>query len=162
MKSIGDWRRIGATLSGVVAIMSFVVLFAPDEFVSKTGLLAVRNENLAWVGLAFIVSISIFVASMIEAIWKWGKKKVEDRIVEKNLANTLNDLTFDQKELLRELMNGERSTIYRQIHDGTASYLSVMNVIVRTSTLSTHSGSFPFGLQPWARRALKKNPDLLS
>ena len=161
LKSVGDWRKVGATFSGVVSIMTAIVLFAPDTFVVRTGLLEIRSENLAWIGLAFLISISIFLATLIEALWKWIREKVKNRALERNLAHTLSDLTVDQKELLRELMTGAQSTVYRPISNGTASYLASLNVILRTSNLSNHGGSFPYGLQPWAKRALKKNPSLL-
>lgn len=156
--SLPDWRRVGATLSGVVTILCAIILLLPDESLIEIGLLEAKEANLSWIGLILLVAVSIFLASLIESFWGWVRKKLGER----ELKLKLHNLPEDQKALLRELTKGDLGTVYRPLQHSAASYLHSIGVLIRTSNASIPgSNSFPYGLQPWARKILSNNRNLI-
>ena len=86
------WRKIGASLSAVTALMAGFILFLPDFMIQKAGLLRIRNENLAYIGVAFSVGLSFFLASTIEAMWNFLVEICSDRKLLQNRLEILKNL----------------------------------------------------------------------
>ena len=139
-----------------------LVLFLPDAVIAKTGLLTIRNENLAWVGLGFFASTALFLASALEALARLASGSLSDIFARRRMTKSLSNLARDEKEFLRIYIDEDQSSLSVPLSHGVASRLAGMRVLVRTSQLSNYSGDFPYALQPWAREVLLKNPQFLS
>jgi len=81
--------------------------------------------------------------------------------IEQSVRGTLSELTEDEKSFLRHYIVDGQNTKYAQISDGVAKGLQAKNVVFRASNVSVPGGSFPFNLQPVARRILTKRRQLL-
>jgi len=157
-----EWRKIGSSLAGVVCVLTALLLFTPDVFVARTGLLDLRNDYRPWLGLAFLVSLSLFAAGLLEATIGAVRGFFQERRIQRNLLAVLRDLTPDEKEFLFDYIAEGRTTISAAINDGVANALQAKKIIYRASTVGHPGGlNFPFNLQPWARKALTADPSLI-
>ncbi len=160
--ALAEWRKIGSSLAGVVCVLTALLLFTPDDFVARTGLVDLRDNYKPWLGLAFFASLSIFLASLLEAAIGLMQNVVQDKRLHRNLRTVLRDLTADEKAFLKDYIADGKTTVSAAISDGVAGSLQAKKIIYRASSVG-HPGSmnFPYNLQPWARKALTADPSLI-
>jgi hypothetical protein len=159
--ALTEWRKIGAGLSLVVGIMTGLIIFLPDDVITRAGVTVVKQQILPYLGLLFFASVAVFSAISLEAAFGTLRSWIEGLLAGRRWRQSLNDLTTDEKEFLNQYIAGQQASVSAPIYHGVASALCIKKIIVRTSNLSNHHESFPYALQPWARRALTKNPGLL-
>jgi hypothetical protein len=123
----------------------------------------VKDQLLPYVGLLFFASVAILLASIVEFFVRWAKTEATDLLNHRRWSKVLLDLTSEEKDLLRQFTVEGKTAVSAPISDPVVSTLTVKKVLVRTSNLG-HPGSmsFPFTLQPWARKVLTRNAKLLS
>jgi hypothetical protein len=160
--ALSEWRKIGAGLSLVLAIMTGLIIFLPDQIINRAGITIVKAQILPYIGVLFFASIAVFSALSLESIFGASKSWFKMFLADRRWRASLNDLTPDEKEFLRQYIDGQQASVSAPLYHGVASALSAKKIIIRTSSLSNHAESFPYALQPWARRALVRNPNLLA
>ena len=162
LKSLSEWRKVGKSLSLIIALMTGMVLFLPDEIVRQTGLGVVKDQVSPYIGLAFFASVAIFFASVVESFVSLLRSGFTTWFNERRWVATLRFLTGEEKEFLKKYIEEDKAAVFADIQSGVASTLACKKILVRTSNVgSPGSMSFPFALQPWARKALSKNRELL-
>ena len=163
LKQLGDWRKIGGSLALVVAIMTGLLIFLPDRTIRTAGLGEVKDQILPYLGILFFASVAILLAGLIEFVVTLAKTEVSDLINHWRWSKVLSDLTGDEKKVLREFIDDGKTAISAPLSDPVISTLAVKKILVRTSNMG-HPGSmsFPFTLQPWARKALNRKGYLLA
>ena len=151
-----------------VAIASGLILFGTDGFVSNLGLAEFRDQNKGYIGVSFVLSVSIVFAQaianggkmLLKFVERWRKKKVRAATLEQR-QNTLHKLTADEKAYLKPYVFGDENTQYFLIEDGIAGGLKAKDIIYMSSQVGSMLEGWAYNIQPWAKQYLEENPHLL-
>lgn len=89
-------------------------------------------------------------------------KELDPKEIEENHKYLLENLSKDEKELLREYIDNDTKTRDFSIRNGIARGLQSCKILYISSNISRGPKFiFPFNIQPWAWEMLKKNPKYL-
>lgn len=164
------------------AIASGIVLFIPNEVATTMGVDSFRTEFRGYIGWAFILSLAIFVCWLAEAFILSKKRKANAAAKRKEIAEegrkekaeeeqAIREQLEAGQQLLHELTGEEKDFVAPYIFkDVTAQYASFQNGIAQSLLrknilLPARMGEmfeFPFHIQQWALKYLKKHPEILS
>jgi hypothetical protein len=144
-----------------VAIATGVSLFAPDWFITRLGLLELRNQHRAYVGGAFALSGALLAAQGVAAAAQMARRRYRRYRLEWQSREALHALTPDEKAYLLPFVIGGQNTLYFHVQDGVAGGLIAKKILYRSSTIGSMLSGFAHNLRPWARDYLEKHPHLL-
>jgi Super-infection exclusion protein B len=151
----------GTRIYVAALIASAAILFSPPSLVTQLGLDNFRQTYKAYIGTAFIVSLSLLITSMSSAVWSIILSPYRDRLERKKYITMFEELTFAEKRFLVPFIQDGENTRYADLHDGVARGLEAKGILYRPSNMAV-GFEFPFNLQPIARRILNDRPELLS
>lgn len=153
-------KQAGPVVLIGIAIATGTGLFSPDWVIIKLGLLQLRDQHRAYVGLAFVLSGALLLAQVTGAGAQMVRRAYRRRRVQSSDRELLHGLTPDEKAYLLPFVVGE-NTLYFRVQDGVAGGLVAKQILYRSSTVGSIVSGFAHNLQPWAREYLEKNPQLL-
>jgi hypothetical protein len=144
-----------------VVLFAGIMLFSPDRVLQRLGVLRFAQDNRSWLGIAFLGATSLFVVSCIIDLINWLKRSRRERARTKHIVKRLNNLTEDEKQILRfYLANNTRANRLRY-DDGVVRGLEADGIIHRSSSLGNLVEGFPYNISDVAWNYLHLNPDLL-
>lgn len=156
-----EWLKLSGKHALVLLLISSVLLFGSEELISTLGLLEAIEAVKPWLGIVWLVSLSITAAESIYLAFKWLKKRIEWHTNLKRLQKNLHKLTPEEKEFLSGYIKNNTRTQSAHYSDGMINGLIAATIIYRSSNVSSHHMSFPYNIQPWAWEYLQKHPELL-
>ncbi len=147
----------------IVLVASWSLLLLPDGLLARMGLVDLRNDFRAWVGLVALVSLAWLVALPIYNLGVWVEKEVVYWRIRRNGLAILRNLSSVEKEYLRQYIDQNTTTLTFELSDGVVQGLQQKGLIVRVSSVGRPSPrpEFDYNIQPWADRVLRENPNLL-
>ena len=149
-------KRLSPALIALFCTSAFVV-FAPEQILVKLGIQDLPLYVTQIVGGVFLLSFALIISILAFSV----KKSHDERRAVRNMERMIEELT--PEELLRVLImyHSPGNTLSMSINDGITSSLSAKRIVVHGSNISDGIGfmSFPFILQPWAVRYIKKHRD---
>lgn len=154
-------KQTGPVVLLGVAIATGVGLLSPDWFIAKLGLVQLRDQYRAYVGLAFIASSALLFAQALAAGAQMTRRAYRRRRMRESDRELLHTLTPDEKAYLLPFVIGGQNTLYFRAQDGVAGGLVAKKILYNSSSLGSMLSGFAHNLQPWARDYLEKNPHLL-
>jgi len=152
----GGWKMYLAAF-----IASAALLFIPEALVVQLGLEEIRHHYRTYAGVVFIASASLVAVSTISSCVRIALRPWRDHRFNRSVYRTLSELTQEEKEFLRQFMDGGSNTVTAAINDGIAGGLAAKHIIYRASSIS-YGFELPFNLQPVPRRLLSAHPELLN
>ncbi|WP_072133301.1 superinfection exclusion B family protein [Winslowiella iniecta] len=155
---VDAYRKLPTSLFVAITFLLAMILFSPHSWTEKLNLSEFRANYGAWLGPAFLLVTAILVSRLFTFFSERiiGFQKNRERL------EKLKTLTSDEKGYLKIFLENDTSTISREISDGVICSLESKRIVYRSSNLSSHWKTFPYSLYPWARKALKKQPELLN
>lgn len=164
LEKVKGWLSLGVGPLLVLMLFTGLISFLPSDVIASLGLSEIKKSYGEYFGLAFIFSIAALFVASITKLWdvflgNWIKEKVTLYFYRKEA----NDLTEEEKEILRRFIDGKTRSAHLSLKNGTVLGLEKRMFIVRVGQLGTDAinWSFPFNIQPWAWEYLNKNPHLL-
>lgn len=154
---VDAYKKIPTSLFFAIGFVLALILFSPDSWIDKFSLSEFRVNYRVWLGPAFLFVLAILVSRAFTFI----SESVVGFQIKRERLNNLKTLTRDEKEYLRVFVENDTATISREISDGIIDSLESKGIVYRTSSLSSYWKTFPYSLQPWARKYLKEQPKLL-
>lgn len=159
------WLSLGVGPLLILLLFTGLISFLPESTIRLLGLAAIKSSYGEYFGLAFIFSMASLLVAAITGFWNiflgiWLKEKARLYFYKKEA----NDLTEEEKEILRIFINGKTRSANLSLKNGTVLGLEKRMFIIRVGQLGTDATSwtFPFNIQPWAWEYLNENPSLLS
>jgi hypothetical protein len=140
-----------------VAIALGLVLFLPDHLAATLAVDGFRQSFRIFLGPAFIVICSFLLAR----ICALALVPFRQRQNLKALEARLKVLTAEEKGYLVPFILGGQNTIHVSHTDGTAGGLRAKEILYLGSNMFSLVEGMPLNMQPWARRYLEANPQLL-
>jgi hypothetical protein len=154
-------KSAGTPTIAAIFVATSLLLFVPDDIAATLGMLEFRATYRAYLGVAWIGCASLLAIQSVIGVFSLGREKYRSWRVKKNAHEHLSELTLEEKEFLRPFIRDGKNTRLAKIYDGAPAGLVAKGLIYCASSLSAPGGAFPFNLQPFARKALRKNPSLL-
>lgn len=172
----------GATplLSFAAVLASSSLLFAPPRLLEALGLSRLATESREGIGLAFLISSSLFLAQAAstmaragKACWSAATAKVSNRRRQREAQDTakrelrdleaqLHSLTPDEQSYLALFIRDRRTSVRIPLQDGIAGGLRAKQILYLGSELGTEVSGHDHNLSQWAREYLDARPALLS
>lgn len=161
LSQVIEWFKISNTHLFAIAIGCSIVIFAPDNFLRKLGLFNIKEAHQTIISISLLLALSMLGARGCAAIISWIKQRFIWHKNLKEMRKRLNDLTSEEKQILRKYILGNTRTQDLLIQDGVANGLVAAKVLYRSANVGSMMGGFAFNMQPWAWVYLKENPYLL-
>jgi uncharacterized membrane protein len=141
---------------GLAAALGFVLL-APATIISRFGLLKYREEGKLYLGLSLILLGAIITSQVIG----WIAQTCKNHFRLGAMKKRLNILTTEEKNILREYIEGQTRTVNLSIQSGVVNGLEHDKIIYRSANVSSFFTNFAYNIQPWAWNYLNQHRDLL-
>lgn len=165
MKDFVNLLKLPPKILAGLAIASGLLLFLPDKIISKLYMDSLKSKYGFLIGVIFIVTISILTCYTLIVVGKAILHTYNNKRLIKYRKAFLKKLDYEDKILIREMMEQPGKTLELPVNHGTVIKLAYYNVI--TPTGSSHLVD-PFDmriiyfLQPWVIQEITANPDLLN
>jgi hypothetical protein len=146
------------------ALGALLALFFGGILVGGHYGIAVPESLQQWSTAGLLFGVSVLLVSIASHV-SHGIRNLFQRFgLRLRLRKTLRELTRAERTFLRPYIIQGENTQYEPINDGVANGLQAKGIIYRASNISLPGVPgmlFPWNLQPYARRALDKNRNLL-
>jgi len=150
-------RKIPAAFLVALLTVVAIILFLPEKQAEVLAIDEFREDFRTYLGPGFLLILSFCVArSFGYAQDKW-KKKQRREIRQAYLHN----LTPEEKGFLLPYIKDQATSVYVGPEDGTMASLRAKDITYMASSIGDSLTGFAFNLQPWARKYLEQNPNIL-
>ena len=158
-KVFNSFRKISPALIAI-AIVTAIVLFAPDSFLAQLGLDTLSQNVTIVIGLVFLLSAVLILAIMFSYLFEYLRKKqiINEKIRDCRLLND------KQKAIMKRLLIAKDRSDYLKATDGDVVFLKSKGLICRPDqSADIHmisSNTYKFCPQPWVIEMWLNNPKL--
>lgn len=165
MKNYVDLLKLPPRILAGLATASGLLIFLPDNIISRLYMSELKTEYGFIIGVVFILSISILSCYGIIKVSKSIIKVYNNRKFLRLRKEFMKKLNYEDKRLLREMMNQPNKTLDLPMNNGTVIKLSHYKVITPAGTshlVNPLDMRIPYFIQPWVVDEINENPHLLS
>jgi len=141
--------------------MASVLLFCPEEFLKFIGVLELAKDYRAVLGIAFVVTGVLLVTSIASTMAAAFKRGARKRHFQRGIAERLNRLTEDEKEILRFYIAQNTRANMLRIDDGVVQGLVTSGIIYRSARFGDAIYGWAHNINEFAWDYLQIQPDLL-
>lgn len=152
-----SWRWVFS-----VCCTSCLLLFLPQDYLGRFGLLDFTKKYHVWFGLTFLVTLLFLFTYPLAALYESAREALQGRRILKHGKEGLRELAPDEKRLLARFVQADGSVIKLNIMSGTVRVLSAKGFIFQAANLGRLPEGFPYKIQPWVLKYLKENPHCLA
>jgi hypothetical protein len=161
LKSALELLKLAPRYLIAIGIAAAFLLFGSDQFLTSLGLKKFTEDYRAWLGLAFVSTVSLFVIYLAGEVISYFGRKIRKRKLRTNLEERLQKMTEDEKQIIRfYFAKNTRSNVLR-IDDGVVQGLVVDGVIFRSASLGNMVEGFAHNISDFAWDYIHRNPSLL-
>ena len=160
-KALIEFLKLAPRYLIALSLAAAFLLFAPDKFIQRIGVLELTQNHRPVLGVTLVVSASICFVSIGGAgatllkKW-WGTRKFYRRAMKR-----LHCLNEDEKQILRfYLVENTRANSLR-IDDGVVQGLVAEGIIYRSTSVGYMTDGFAHNIRDFAWDYLKKHQSLL-
>lgn len=154
-----EWIKLSPRYLLPIVLFTGFILFVPSDALEVFGLATLRKE-FAWLfGIFCLASSALLISSGLVFVCEWLYGLWESRSAEKELAQIIRNLSDQEKDVLRQYIEENITTLYFSFNNGVVGGLVAKNILFRSADVGY--GKFPYNVQPWAWEMLKEYPELL-
>ena len=149
---------------GALSIATGLIMFMPENIITLLYLEGVKTKYGMYIGLIFIIAISMFIAFIVDAILKSVKFKYNLSALKKQQVQFLKKQNSRNTEFIKMFLQEPTHTIRLPYHDGLVIEMQNNHVISPAGTVHTVNILDPyihFFLQPWVIECIKENSVLI-
>lgn len=160
--SITEILRAGSKVWFAMALTLGFLLFAPVGVLKRLALSEIIAEKRAWLALAFVIALAFIISAILARLWAIVAGPIRWRLFqERGYVRRLRDLSSAEREHLAQYLLNDTKTVHSHFGDGVTGGLEAAEIIFRSSTIGSPAMTFPYNIQPWAWKALRRNPELV-
>jgi hypothetical protein len=137
-------------------------LFAPEWIAENSGFTIIRDNYRSFFGISMVLSGALFISSGLSSAFSWIKRRWKYYNLLKVRKEYLCNLTPEEKLILILYLANNTNTLAFPVNDGVVNGLESKRIIWRASVISMEGDIFPYNIQPFVWKYLKKYPELLS
>lgn len=161
VKSLIEVLKLAPKYLVAVALIAGALIFLPESWLQLLGLQEISTQYRAWFGLAFLVSAGICIVAIASWIANWILNIFRRRRVQRFVIKKLDNLTEDEKQILRYYFaKGTRSNTLK-VDDGVVQELVACRIIYRSAQLGNMLEGFSHNISDLAWDYIHLNPSIL-
>jgi len=148
---------------GALSIASGLILFSPEKFIKLLYLEGVKANYGTYIGLIFVISVSMFAVFFVCKLLKWLKEKYNIYALKRNQYQFLKHLDQTHVEFIEMFLSDPTHTMSLPPQNGLV--IEMIHHLVITPAGKTHfidplDPKIPYFLQPWVIARIKEHADL--
>lgn len=161
LKSALDFIKLAPRYLIAIGVAAAFLLFGSEEFLTRLGLKQFTEDYRAWLGLAFVSTISLFAVYVAGEILAFIGRKIKKRKFLERITQRLQNLTEDEKQILRfYFAKNTRSNVLR-IDDGVVQGLVADGILYRSASVGNMLEGFAHNISDFVWDHIHRNPGLL-
>lgn len=163
MKEFINFLKLPPSILSALALASAFIIFAPSNVLEKLYFIDFKETYGFYIGLVFIVSISILFVYLVIKPAKYFYDKHRDRRISEKQLKYLRELSKDEKRLIRQMLSCPGYTMELPANNGMVIKLQGFFVISPAGTthlVDAYDMRIPFFVQPWVVKMTGENPDI--
>jgi hypothetical protein len=163
MKELINFLKLPPNILSALVLASGFIIFAPAKVLEKLYFIDFKEAYGFYVGLVFIVSISILFVYIVIKPAKYLYDKRRDIRISENQLKYLRQLSNHEKHLIRQMLSYPDYTMELPTNNGMVIKLQSSFVISPAGTthlVDAYDMRIPFLVQPWVVKMTSENPDI--
>jgi len=160
-KTFLEFLKLAPRYLIALGVMSAFFLFSSERLLKFIGVFEFAQNNRALLGFTIVVSISLFVVSVLADSLSFVKSWWKKRTFYKSVSERLNCLTEDEKQILRFYISNQTRANVLRYDDGVVQGLVSNGIIYQSSPLGNMLEGFAHNISDFAWSYLHANPQLL-
>jgi len=163
MKELISFLKLPPSILSALVLASGFIIFAPSKVLEKLYFIDFKETYGFYIGLVFIVSISILFVYLVTKPVKYSYDKHREIRIRKNELKYLRELSNDEKHLIRQMLSYPGYTMELSANNGMVIKLQSSFVISPAGTthvVDAYDMKLPFYVQPWVVKMTGENPDI--
>ncbi len=160
-KAIVEILKLAPRYLAALCLVSGVLLFVPETWISGLGLVSFVASYRTWIGLVFLVSTCICVVSLSIALIDSVKGAWRSRAIRNYVVTKLNALTEDEKQILRFYFAKNTRANSLRVDDGVVQELVSSRIIYRSAQIGDMVEGFAHNITDFAWDYVHANPSVL-
>ena len=124
----------------------------------------IKEKYGIYIGLVFVISVSMFVVFLIGQLLKWVKKKYDLFKRKHEQYKFLKQLDQTRVDLIKKFINDPDNTVLLPVQNGLVVEMEHCRVIYTTANSQLVDMLEPkmyYALQPWVIARIKEHSDLM-
>jgi hypothetical protein len=157
LEKLFDLNKIPIKLIIVIGLSSGLILFVPQEFLTKLNLVGFLHDYGKFIGISFILSSAFTLIFVVTLVTKSIATRSLKKKIKESVLNDLNQLDFHERALIREFFIHGKHTLQLPIDNDTVVGLENKYIIYRASNTGftyVHGAYFPYSISDFARQHL--------
>lgn len=157
-----DLKRIPAKFIFVIWFSACILLFVPENFLTKLNLKEFTAEYGKYLGISFIITSALICVSIFTSIGNAFAKRRRKNEIENSIENAVKNLDFHERALLREFYIHNKGTLQLPIDNDTVAGLSNKGIIYQASGIGftyVYGAYWAFSITEFASKLI--TPELL-
>ncbi len=161
-KTFLEFLKLAPRYLIALGVMAAILLFADDKFLQSIGVFEFTRDNRSALGLTLVATSALFLTSLIgdgaTLFKKWWLKR--RRYLQ--IADRLQRLTEDEKQILRFYIAENTRANTLRVDDGIVQGLKASGIIHLSASMGNVLEGFAHNINDFAWDYLHAHPDLLS
>ena len=157
LEKLFDINKIPTKLIIVIWVSAGLILFVPEQFLTKLKLESFIQDYGKFIGISFIISSAFTVIALWTFFSRLIKRKTFSRKIRNSILKDIQNLDFHEKALLREFFINGKNTLQLPIDNDTVVGLTNKQIIYSASNTGffyLHGAYFPFTISDYAMKHL--------
>ena len=163
MKDFISFLKLPPSILSSLTLASGFIIFAPPKLLERLYLVDFKDKFGFYIGLVFIVTISILFVYLIIKPTKYLYDKRRDKKIRENQLNYLNELSREEKHLLRQMISCPDFTMELPVNNGVVIKLQSFYILTpagSTHLVDAYDMRIPFFVHPWVIKMVRENRDI--
>lgn len=156
-----DWIKLKPRYLIPISLVSGFLIFSPDSCLDIFALNEFVNHSRPWIGIIFLLSAVLTLSSLFIYIGSKTSSMISSISKQKQMYYRLNNLTPDEKVILRGYIKENTRSQNFQFDDGRLEELIENRIIYQSSTFVSPGYTLSYNINPKALNYLQKNKNLI-
>jgi hypothetical protein len=161
-KSLLEALKLAPRYLVALGIVAAFLLFGSDTWIKSFGLSEFVQKYRPWLSLIFIGSSVLFAVDRCIAVFAWASGHSAHSKVKKAIIERLNNLTEEEKQILRFYFAKNTKTNVLRLDSGVVQGLAEMGIIYQSANMGDILDGFAHNISDFAWNYLNQHPHLLA
>ncbi|MBX2966819.1 MAG: superinfection exclusion B family protein [Cyclobacteriaceae bacterium] len=157
LEKLFDINKIPTKLIIVILLSSALILFVPQQFLTKLNLDGFLHDYGKFIGISFIVSSGFTLIALWTYVTRLISRRRLSKKIKESIIKDINYLDFHEKALLREFFINGKHTLQLPFDNDTVVGLVNKHIIYQASSTGftyLHGAYFPYTISDIANKHL--------
>ena len=153
LEKLFDINKIPTKLIIVIWLSSALILFVPQQFLTKLNLDGFIHDYGKFIGISFIISSGFTLIAIWTFITRIITKRRLTKKIKEHIVKDINNLDFHEKALLREFFINGKNTLQLPLDNDTVVGLVNKHIIYQASSTGftyLHGAYYPYSITDFA------------